>query len=253
MFVAALEPLPAPGQLHGLSRGIPVLPLRRRAGVLGRLRGTRGSDKRPVGGYFFPVIRIGELVILGARPVAIIVPPAASRPAPRLRPGVLALRRAELRLIAMITMAADRVSASDRPPVFLAAARIAEIAMAMALRPVVVAARSRPALEATGRLLQPGPLPFAARAWDLAAPSPAAVRRRFREVGTFIISHVSQAYRDGDENDDDNDSQSDHERSHRTIQLAMTSRAAQARHARPSTRAFPCSCLRPERNTRLVT
>jgi hypothetical protein len=132
----------------------------------------------------------------------------------------------------VITKAAARMSAPDRLPVFPAVAHIAEIAIATAVRPVVVTARSRPAIEPAGRPLQPGTLPFPARARNLPAASPAAVRWRVREVGTLIISHVSQANRDGDENDDDNDCQSDHERSHRTIQLAMTSRAAQARHAR---------------------
>jgi len=52
---------------------------------------------------------------------------------------------------------------------------------------------------------------------------------------------MSHACRDSDENDHDNGCQSDHERSHRTIQQAMTSRAAQARHARAIDAGLPPS------------
>jgi hypothetical protein len=115
----------------------------------------------------------------------------------------------------------------------MAAACAAVIAIAAPACPFFVAARSRAASSGRRALRPCRPLPAVAPVLVRPAASPAAVRWHIREVGPLLISHMPHAERDSNENDHDSGSQSDHERSHLTIQLAMTSRTAQARHARP--------------------
>jgi hypothetical protein len=96
-----------------------------------------------------------------------------------------------------------------------------------------------------GNPVRQWPLPVAAPVWILPAPCPTALRRPFREVSALVVPHESQANCHGDENDHDNGCQSDHERSHRTIQRATTSRAAQSPARAAIDAGHPQLCLRP--------
>jgi hypothetical protein len=145
------------------------------------------------------------------------------------------------------------------------AVRLDGAAIRAAARALVVAARIGPALPRTvgragSRASRSRPLPGPAQLRIWPAPGAAAVpagRAAFpfavREVRALLVSHVPHADRHGDENDHDNGRQSDHERSHHTIQQAMTSRTAQARHARGHRRGPSPVVLTPWMNSRLVT
>ena len=222
-----------------------------RPGLLPGRRDAGRRHERPVGGHFLPVVSIGKPVPLGAWPVTVDIPPAAGLAAARLGAGLLTLRRTEVRLVVAVVIAPAAITLAVITAAVLAHAVLAEAVLAEAVLAAAGPGAVMTAAIAARCRLEAGPgTPCAA---SLAGNRPAAGRTapgrrwRIREVVAFGVSHMPHSRRDSNENDHDNDCQADHERSHRTIQQALTLRAAQARHARPPTRAFPKFCLRPGR------
>jgi hypothetical protein len=226
--------------------------------------GLRRGGQRFVGGQFGPVIDIGQLVPIAAVPPGGVSGGALADgaggghrgltivgPALAAAVGPTALRARNRRPATVVTSARGTlvkitlrvVAAAFRPALLVSAppllAAVIRAAAGTRARAGPVAPRTPGGPPGTARAsVRSLPALITKSTVVLAAAGSAPALTPVGELVGILGAHVSNGNNDNDEDYHDNYGQYDHELGHRTIQQAWPHRAVQARHTRPSTRAF---------------